>query len=64
MVILTESGEKERIMASLLQSALYLGGSMAFFGLLVLPILFLLAISLLYLAAEAVWHFRERRGSF
>lgn len=51
-------------MASLLQSALYLGGGMVFFGLLVLPILFLLAVSLLYLAAEAVRYFRERRKLF
>lgn len=51
-------------MTSLFQSALYLGGSMVFFGLLVLPILFLLAISVIYMVMEAVQHFRERRGLF
>lgn len=51
-------------MVSLLQSAMYLGGSLMFFGLLVLPVLFLLAISLLYTAVEAIQHFRERRRLF
>lgn len=51
-------------MASLFQNAVYLGGGMVFFGLLVLPVLFLLAISVLYLAMEAIQSFRERRGIF
>lgn len=49
-------------MASLLQSAVYLVGSMAVFGLLVLPVLCLLAISVLYIVLEAIQFFRERRG--
>lgn len=51
-------------MASLLQNAVYLGVGMVFFGLLVLPVLFLLAISALYIALEAIQYFRERRGIF
>lgn len=51
-------------MTSLFQSALYLGGGMVFFGLLVLPVLFLLVISAIYIVMEAVQHFRERRGFF
>nr|WP_326185455.1 hypothetical protein [uncultured Oscillibacter sp.] len=49
-------------MAALIQNAMYLGGSMVVFGLLVLPVLFLSAISALYIAVEAIQSFRERRG--
>lgn len=51
-------------MASLFQTAVYLGGSMVFFCLLVLPILFLLAVSVMYIVMEAIQHFRERCGFF
>lgn len=49
-------------MASLVQNAMYLGGSMVVFGLLFLPILFLLAVSALYIVMEVIQHFKERRG--
>lgn len=49
-------------MAKLIQSAMYLGGSVVFFCLLVLPVLFLLTISVLYIAVETIQYFRERRG--
>lgn len=49
-------------MANLFQTAVYLGGSMVFFCLLVLPSLFLLAISVIYMIVEAIQYFRERHG--
>lgn len=51
-------------MTSLLQSAVYLGGGVVFFGLLVLPVLFLLTVSALYFLLEAVRYFSGRRGVF
>lgn len=51
-------------MANLLQCAVYLGGGMVFFGLLVLPVLFLLAVSALYIVMETIQYCRERRGVF
>ena len=51
-------------MTSLLQSAVYLGGGMVVLGLLVLPVLFLLTVSALYLMLEAVQYFSGRRGVF
>lgn len=51
-------------MAELFQGLVYLGGFFTVFVLLLLPVLFLLAVSLLYIIAEAVYKFQERRGMF
>lgn len=40
MAILTKRGEKEYTMANLIQNAMYLGGSVVFFCLLLLTVLF------------------------
>ncbi|WP_295579163.1 hypothetical protein [uncultured Oscillibacter sp.] len=51
-------------MMGLFQSALYLGGGLIFLILLLLPALFLLSISVLYMVMEVIWRFRRRRGLF
>lgn len=51
-------------MFSIVQSAVYLGGSLMFCGFLLLPVLFLLAISVIYFVFDAIQHYRERRRLF
>lgn len=42
------------------QSAVYLGGSLVFFGLLLLPTVFLLVICVLYVVSDLIQRLRER----
>ena len=50
-------------MLGLLGSAVYLGGSLVIVWLLLLPVAFLLLVSILYIVADAIRGFRERRGA-
>ncbi|MDD3346900.1 hypothetical protein [Oscillibacter sp.] len=51
-------------MIEFFQNILYMSGSLLFFGLLLLPILFLLSISVAYIVMETIWRFRRGHGSF
>ena len=51
-------------MADLFGSALYFSGRLIFVSFLLLPVVFLLCISLVYIVVEAIWRFRQKRGMF
>ena len=51
-------------MLDLLGNVIYLGGGLVFFGLLLLPALFLLSVCVVYFVFDAIQSFRERRGLF
>lgn len=51
-------------MLGLLGNAIYLGGGLMLFGLLLLPVLFLLSVCVVYFVFDAIQKFRERRGLF
>ena len=51
-------------MAELFGSALYFSGGLIFVSFLLLPVVFLLCISLVYIVVEATWRFRQKRGMF
>ena len=48
-------------MLGIISNAMYLGGSLMFCGFLLLPVLFLLSISVIYFVFDAIQNFRERR---
>ena len=52
---------RERKMLGIISNAMYLGGSLMFCGFLLLPVLFLLSISVIYFVFDAIQNFRERR---
>ena len=49
-------------MAELFQNAMYLSGSFVLIGLLLVPLLFLLTISIIYVLADSLSRFWERHG--
>lgn len=49
-------------MLELLWNAAYLGGSITMLGLLVLPVMFLVAINVIYLVADLLCRFWDRRS--
>ena len=49
-------------MAGLLQGTVLLSGSLIFYILLLLPIVFLLGISIVYIIVDGIRSFRNRRG--
>lgn len=49
-------------MLELLWNAAYLGSSITMLGLLVLPVMFLVAINVIYLVADLLCRFRDRRS--
>ncbi len=51
-------------MLALFQSAVYLGGNLIFFSLLVLPAVFLLSVSVVYFIVETIHNFRSRGDAF
>ena len=51
-------------MAELIQSVLFLSGGLTVLCLLILPLLFLVAISVCYVVAELFGRFRHKRGLF
>lgn len=55
---------KGHAMLGLLGNAIYLGGGLMLFGLLLLPVLFLLSVCVVYFVFDAIQKFRERRGLF
>ena len=49
-------------MTGLLQGTVLLSGSLIFYILLLLPIVVLLGISIVYIVADGIRNFRNRRG--
>lgn len=49
-------------MTELFRNAMYASGSFVFVGLLFVPLLFQLTISIVYVLADALFRFRERHG--
>ena len=49
-------------MLGLLESVVYLGGSLVFCGFLLLPVLFLLSISVAYFVFDAIRRYQDRHG--
>ena len=59
---LTNKRRKEHHMTGLLQGTVLLSGSLIFYILLPLPIVFLLGISIVYIVVDGIRNFRNRRG--
>ncbi len=51
-------------MAGLLQGTVLLSGSLIFYILLLLPVVFLLGISIVYIVVDGIRNFRNRRGYY
>lgn len=51
-------------MIELMEHAMYMSGSVAFIGLLLLPVLFLLGISAFYMVWDTFWRHWHRKNLF
>ena len=61
---LTNKRRKEHHMTGLLQGTVLLSGSLIFYILLLLPVVFLLGISIVYIVVDGIRNFRNRRGYY
>ena len=61
---LTNQRRREHHMAGLLQGTVLLSGSLIFYILLLLPVVFLLGISIVYIVVDGIRNFRNRRGYY